>query len=102
MVHAGGIGTIFRAMRAGVPQVIMPQAHDQADNARRLARQGAARVIHARRFGVGVLRRALHAALADESMRANAGRLSALAGQENGVARACDEIEVQLHTNPDP
>jgi UDP:flavonoid glycosyltransferase YjiC (YdhE family) len=96
MVHAGGIGTVFRAMRAGVPQVIMPQAHDQADNARRLARLGAARVIPARRFGAGVLGRALHAALADAGMRANAGRLAALARQENGVARACDEIEIQL------
>ncbi|MBV0882298.1 glycosyltransferase [Noviherbaspirillum sp. L7-7A] len=96
MVHAGGIGTIFRAMRAGVPQVIMPQAHDQADNARRLARLGAARVIPARRFGAGVLGRALHAALADTGVRANAESLAALARQEDGVARACDEIEAQL------
>jgi UDP:flavonoid glycosyltransferase YjiC (YdhE family) len=96
MVHAGGIGTIFRAMRAGVPQVIMPQAHDQADNARRLARLGAARVIPARRFGAGVLGGALHAALADTGVRANADSLAALARQEDGVARACDEIEAQL------
>ena len=102
MVHAGGIGTMFRAMRSGVPQVIMPQAHDQADNARRLARLGAARVIPARRFGVGVLRRALHAALADAGMRANAGRLAALARQEDGVARACDEIETQLQSLTGP
>ena len=96
MVHAGGIGTLFRAMRAGVPQVIVPQAHDQADNARRLARLGAARVIPARRAGRGVLGRALHAALADGAMRDNAGRLAVQARQEDGVARACDEIEIQL------
>lgn len=96
MVHAGGIGTIFRAMRSGVPQIIMPQAHDQADNARRLARLGAASVIPARRFGKAVLARALRAALADENMHENAGRLAARARQENGVARGCDEIELQL------
>ncbi|MFL6715181.1 MAG: glycosyltransferase [Burkholderiaceae bacterium] len=96
MVHAGGIGTLFGAMRAGVPQVIVPQAHDQADNARRLARLGAARVIPARRAGRGVLRRALHAALADGPMRDSAGRLAVQARQEDGVARACDEIEIQL------
>ncbi|WP_194715225.1 glycosyltransferase [Noviherbaspirillum soli] len=96
MVHAGGIGTMFRAMRAGVPQIIMPQAHDQADNARRLAVLGAARVIPARRFGKAVLGRALRAALSDEGMRRDAGRLAARARQENGVARGCDEIELQL------
>ena len=96
MVHAGGIGTIFRAMRSGVPQIIMPQAHDQADNARRLAGLGAASVIPARRFGKAVLGRALRAALADETMHENAARLAARASQENGVARACDEIELQL------
>ena len=96
MVHAGGIGTIFRAMRLGVPQIIMPQAHDQADNARRLAGLGAASVIPARRFGKAVLGRALRAALADETMHENAARLAARASQENGVARACDEIELQL------
>lgn len=96
MVHAGGIGTIFQAMRAGVPQIIVPQAHDQADNARRLAGLGAASVIPVRRFGQAALARALRAALADEAMRENAARLAARAGQENGVARACDEIELQL------
>jgi UDP:flavonoid glycosyltransferase YjiC (YdhE family) len=96
MVHAGGIGTIFKAMQAGVPQVIMPQAHDQADNARRLARLGAARVIPAKRFGKYVLGRALRAALADDGMRDNARRLAAQARQEDGVARACEEIEAQL------
>jgi rhamnosyltransferase subunit B len=96
MVHAGGIGTTFKALRAGVPQIIMPQAHDQADNARRLARLGAARVIPARRFSAGVLGRALRAARADEGMQDNAARLAARARQEDGVARACDEIEAQL------
>lgn len=97
MVHAGGIGTIFKAMRAGLPQIIMPQAHDQADNARRLARLGAARVIPARHFNARRLGRALRTALADQGMRRNAAMLAARAMEEDGVARACDEIEAQLN-----
>jgi rhamnosyltransferase subunit B len=42
IVHHGGIGTTAQCLAAGVPQLIMPMAHDQPDNAARC-----------RRFGVG-------------------------------------------------
>jgi rhamnosyltransferase subunit B len=38
IVHHGGIGTASQGMAAGVPQLIMPLAHDQFDNAERLHR----------------------------------------------------------------
>ncbi|MGL4549949.1 MAG: glycosyltransferase [Gemmataceae bacterium] len=38
VVHHGGIGTASQGMAAGVPQLIMPLAHDQFDNAERLKR----------------------------------------------------------------
>ncbi len=40
LVHHGGIGTTAQAMRAGVPQLITPFAHDQFDNAARVERLG--------------------------------------------------------------
>jgi UDP:flavonoid glycosyltransferase YjiC (YdhE family) len=40
LVHHGGIGTTSQALRAGVPQVITPLAHDQPDNADRVAKLG--------------------------------------------------------------
>ena len=43
LVHHGGIGTAVDALRAGVPQWLVPSAHDQPDNAARLARLGVAR-----------------------------------------------------------
>lgn len=39
-VHHGGIGTTAQTMAAGVPQLITPFAHDQFDNAARVARLG--------------------------------------------------------------
>ena len=33
LVHHGGIGSYAQAMQAGVPQIIMPMAHDQFHNA---------------------------------------------------------------------
>ena len=40
-VHHGGIGTLSQGFAAGVPQLLMPMAHDQPDNENRLHRLGA-------------------------------------------------------------
>lgn len=40
VVHQGGAGTTAQALRAGVPQIIAPFAHDQPDHASRIARLG--------------------------------------------------------------
>jgi UDP:flavonoid glycosyltransferase YjiC (YdhE family) len=40
LVHHGGIGTTAQGLAAGVPQLVMPLAYDQADNADRLRRLG--------------------------------------------------------------
>lgn len=37
LVHHGGIGTTAQALRAGIPQVVIPRAFDQPDNAMRIA-----------------------------------------------------------------
>ncbi len=40
IVHHGGVGTTSQALRAGTPQVVLPMAFDQFDNAERIARLG--------------------------------------------------------------
>ena len=50
VVHHGGIGTVAEAFAAGVPQVVLPIAFDQKDNA-----------IRVKRLGVGDWVRAAHA-----------------------------------------
>ncbi|AOK08189.1 glycosyltransferase [Burkholderia sp. AU28942] len=40
LVHHGGIGTAALAFEAGIPQVVTPFAHDQFDNAQRVAASG--------------------------------------------------------------
>jgi UDP:flavonoid glycosyltransferase YjiC (YdhE family) len=49
IVHHGGIGTIAEAFAAGVPQVVLPIAFDQKDNAIRVKRLGAGDWVRARR-----------------------------------------------------
>lgn len=45
IIHHAGIGTIAEAMRAELPQLLVPMAHDQADNAARLQKIGFGRKI---------------------------------------------------------
>lgn len=40
VVHHGGIGTTAKAFAAGLPQLVVPLAHDQFDNARRVENLG--------------------------------------------------------------
>jgi UDP:flavonoid glycosyltransferase YjiC (YdhE family) len=49
-VHHGGIGSCAQGLAAGVPQVVMPLAHDQPDNADRLRRLGVSRTLMPKRF----------------------------------------------------
>jgi rhamnosyltransferase subunit B len=41
LAHHGGIGTTAEALRAGTPQLVVPLAHDQFDNAARVRALGA-------------------------------------------------------------
>ncbi|HYX43119.1 MAG TPA: nucleotide disphospho-sugar-binding domain-containing protein, partial [Pyrinomonadaceae bacterium] len=45
IVHQGGVGTTGQSLRAGRPALVVPHAHDQFDNAARVARLGCARVL---------------------------------------------------------
>ncbi|MFK3736436.1 glycosyltransferase [Massilia sp. TN1-12] len=49
LAHHGGIGTTAEALRAGTPQLVVPLAHDQFDNAMRVAALGAGESLPAAR-----------------------------------------------------
>lgn len=50
VVHHGGIGTSALGLAAGTPQIVMPMAYDQHDNAARLGALGVARSLPVRQF----------------------------------------------------
>lgn len=43
LVHHGGVGSSAQALRAAIPQLVLPSAYDQFDNAMRLEQLGVAR-----------------------------------------------------------
>lgn len=50
LVHHGGIGTTAEALRAGTPQLVVPLAHDQFDNAARVEALGVGAGLRAARL----------------------------------------------------
>jgi len=67
VVHHGGAGTTTTAARAGAPQVVVPQAGDQAYWARRVAELGIGAAHDGPKPTVGSLSEALRTALAPET-----------------------------------
>ncbi len=85
-VHHGGVGTMSQAFAAGVPQLIMPMAHDQPDNADRAERLGAGIGLSVRRFTPKRVAQALERLLRDPGFRESA-------------TRCADRISKPLHTD---
>jgi len=93
LVHHGGIGTSAQAMRAGVPQLVVPHAHDQPDNAARLVRLGVARKLEVRQFKrariVKTLADLLTSAIVQDCCASTAKRFEG----EDAIGKTCDFIE---------
>lgn len=72
IVHQCGIGTTSQALASGRPQVAVPFAHDQPDNARRIAELGCGVTVSAGRLNVSRLIAAIQTVSesADFSLRA--------------------------------
>ena len=76
LVHHGGIGTTAEALRAGVPQLIVPLAFDQFDNAARVAALGAGLSLRHARLSARSLCRKLEQLLSSYDIALQADALS--------------------------
>jgi UDP:flavonoid glycosyltransferase YjiC (YdhE family) len=92
IVHSGGIGTTAQALRAGRPQLVVPFAHDQFDNASRVERLGAGTWMKRGHRSAGNLAAALSRLLEDPAVLRQAERAAEVVRGEDGVARACDAV----------
>ena len=93
LVHHGGIGSCAQALHAGVPQLVMPMAHDQFDNADCVRRLGLGLALRPQRFSAERLAAALRklgklAALPAGRLQACRDRLA-----DSALPRLCSEIE---------
>lgn len=93
IVHHAGIGTSAQALRAGIPQLVTPFAHDQHDNAARMMRLGVAAKIEPRAFRAGGVAAKLRELLESEQVKQ---RCRAVARRFEGIDplnRTCELIE---------
>lgn len=93
VVHSGGIGTLAQALAAGRPQLVVPVAFDQPDNARRTAALGIARVVPFRRATADAMCRELAALLGEPGCAARAREIGAQITAEDGARLAADALE---------
>ena len=93
LVHHGGIWTTAQGLAAGLPQVVMPMAHDQHDNAARLVHLGVGATVAPRRFTARNLATALSALLDDAGTITKANALADKMRGVDAIAKTADVIE---------
>jgi len=94
VVHHGGIGTCAQALAAGVPQLTMPLAFDQPDNATRLWRLGVGRWVRPNEFQGDHVASQLAALIDDDRVTARSTRWADEIRRSHSLAATCDELEL--------
>ena len=91
----GGIGTCAQALAAGIPHLVKPLAHDQADNGARLVRLGVGDVVPDRRYRAQEVARRLEGLLDRDTSDRTADLAGRMRGMD-GAATACGLLEALL------
>jgi UDP:flavonoid glycosyltransferase YjiC (YdhE family) len=92
-VRHGGIGTTAQALAAGVPQLVVPMAHDQPDNAMRVRRLGVGEFLLPGRYRTATVRARLERLMGSAAARANCRRFARAMVGADTVAHACALVE---------
>jgi rhamnosyltransferase subunit B len=101
IVHQGGAGTTHQALASGRPMIVVPHAHDQPDNARRVTALGVARTIFPKQYQVTRLVAGLRALIAQPEYTRQAQRCRVTVLSEGGAEAAADAIDALVSRNSD-
>ncbi|MDB5323715.1 MAG: glycosyl transferase family 28 [Phycisphaerales bacterium] len=93
VVHHGGIGTLARCFAAGTPQLILPVAFDQKDNAIRVRNLGAGDWIRSRRATGSRIAKALEKMLTAETRTRCADIARRFSPEEDPLEAAAQCVE---------
>lgn len=91
LVHHGGIGTSAQALHAGVPQLVLPCAYDQFDNALHLQRLGVAGVL--RSLVPGQMQARLQSLLKSPELASACQRWAGQGRPLDARGQVCDVVE---------
>ncbi len=96
IVHHGGIGSTAESLRAGVPQIVVPMAHDQFDNGARIEALGVGVSMARHRYRAATVTKALAHLLRSAAVRENCRNAAANFSGGDSAQRLCDGIERML------
>jgi rhamnosyltransferase subunit B len=93
LVYHGGIGTLAQTIKAGIPHLVVPNGHDQFDNAWRIERLGLGRSIPQARYRADHVEEAIGAILGNDQGHARCRDYASRIDSDAAVTRACELIE---------
>ncbi len=97
LVHQGGVGTTGQGLRAGIPMLVVPFAHDQPDNAARVTRLGVGRTISRKNYKAVRVAKELKELLLNPCYVKRAHQIGHRVRCENGASLAVSHILTQLN-----
>lgn len=93
VVHHGGIGTLAHAIKAGIPQFVVPYAHDQPDHALRVERLGLGTSLYPEEYRSARAAGMLKQLIAATDMRQRCRDYGSKIDSEAALGRACSLLE---------
>lgn len=93
MVYPGGIGTMAQTIRAGIPHLVVPHAHDQPDNAARIKRLGLGDFMYPEKYRAAEVADALRRLSADATLTQRCREFASRIDSQAALERACTLIE---------
>jgi len=92
-VHHGGIGTTAQSFAAGVPQLVMPLAHDQFDNAMRIRKLGCGEFLLPKAFQSAAVRQQMNQLCTSHAVAAACRKCAEGLRGKSALAATCDMLE---------
>jgi UDP:flavonoid glycosyltransferase YjiC (YdhE family) len=93
LVYPGGIGTMAQAIKASIPQLVVPHGHDQPDNAYRVKRLGVGQSIYPERYKAKRVARLLRQLLASSEVHGCCAAYANRINSAEALKMSCDLIE---------
>ena len=93
VVHHGGIGTLAHALKAGIPQFVVPHAHDQPDNALRVERLGLGRSLYPEKYRAAPAATILKELMESTAIRQRCREYGAQIDGSAALEKACSLLE---------
>lgn len=89
IIHHGGIGTCAQALRAGIPQVVIPIGFDQLQNASCIDRLGVGKQITIENLNVVGLVQSIEKLMRNNSVKARCQYFASTLNGEDAIQKAC-------------